>query len=271
VASATFNLNAAGIAKAVGSPPASVRANWPGIRAACVEHGLADAAGVIAVLATVATEVGSFEPINEFGDDGYFTRMYEGRADLGNVQKGDGARYHGRGYIQLTGRHNYASYGKKLGVPLEANPELALDPQVAARVVACYFQDHGIAAEAAKGDWQTVRRKVNGGLNGWDRFNAHVTALDQSNTAAAKKALQAGAVGPDVVRLRKLLGLAPSPVLDDLAVDAVKKFQHEQGLDPTGNVGKPTWDALGSGGLRRPAARGDVQSGGGSARPENRL
>src|SRR5204862_773156 len=89
---------------------------------------------------------------------------------LGNTQPGDGARYHGRSFLQLTGRANYRRYGQKLGVDLEGNPELALDPDISARILATYFLDRGIPAKAAAGDWQGVRRAVNGGLNGYDRF-----------------------------------------------------------------------------------------------------
>ena len=59
---------------------------------------------------------------------------YEGRSDLGNTQPGDGRRYKGRGYIQLTGRANYRQYGKLVGADLENNPELAADPGIAAKI-----------------------------------------------------------------------------------------------------------------------------------------
>jgi predicted chitinase len=180
VASDTVQLNAAKIAQATGCPLANVRRYWPAIRAACVESGLADRATLIAVVATVATEVAQFKPIDEYGSDSYFTQHYEGRADLGNTHPGDGVRYHGRGFIQITGRANYRRYGARLGVPLEAEPELALDPHVAARILARYFVDHGIAASARRGDWRDVRRKVNGGLNGWDRFSALVGRLQEA-------------------------------------------------------------------------------------------
>src|SRR5262245_1443449 len=162
----TFNLDAAEIAQSTGCPPANVARYWPDIQKACVENGLTDRASIIAVLATIATEVGSFEPINEFGGDAYFKKNYEGRKDLGNVHPGDGVRYHGRGFIQVTGRANYRGYGQKLGVDLEDHPELALDPDVATRILGTYFKDHGIADFARRGDWTGVRKKVNGGTNG---------------------------------------------------------------------------------------------------------
>ena len=90
------------------------------------------------------------------------------------MQPGDGAKYHGRGYIQITGRANYRSYGQKLGVDLENNPELALDPTISAKILACYFKDWGVATAAKVGDWRKVRKLVNGGYNGWDVFSKYV-------------------------------------------------------------------------------------------------
>jgi peptidoglycan hydrolase-like protein with peptidoglycan-binding domain len=168
------------LAALLGCKAANVRRYWPPLRSALAEQGLGDDASAIAAIATVATEVPDFAPINEFGGAAYFKKMYEGRRDLGNTHPGDGVRYHGRGFIQLTGRANYRGYGQKLGVPLEQKPDLALDPSVAARVLAAYMRDHGIGALAARGDWQGVRRAVNGGLNGWDRFSACVQKLESA-------------------------------------------------------------------------------------------
>ena len=171
------------IAVAIGASTPDVVDNWPSIDDALREAGMDDAAIKTAAVATVVVEVGTrFRPINEFGDRAYFTRMYEGRRDLGNVEPGDGARYHGRGYIQLTGRANYHTYGEKLDLPLEKDPDLALSPQVAARVLAEYFRARDVDDSARKGDWRGVRRKVNGGLNGWPAFDRAVKALvDASN------------------------------------------------------------------------------------------
>jgi predicted chitinase len=254
MAGKTFNLDATGIADATGCPRPNVARFWPAIQAACLGSGLTDRASIISVLATVATEVGSFEPIHEFGTPARFTKLYEGRDDLGNTKPGDGIRYHGRGFIQLTGRANYQSYGKKLAVPLEDDPDLALDADVAARVLTRYFEDRKIAGDARKGDWQQVRRKVNGGLNGFDRFSSLVTRLEKASNARGS-ALSPGAIGPDVIELKRLLvkwgkkhplprPLKLTPFFGEATTAAVKAFQRANGIQPTGRVGNKTWAAL---------------------------
>jgi Putative peptidoglycan binding domain len=236
------------------SPSANVKHQWPAIRAACLENGLTDRESIVAVLATIGSEVGSFLPINEFGGAKYFAQHYEGRADLGNTQPGDGVRYHGRGFIQLTGRANYRSYGQKLGLPLEEHPEQALKPVVAARILGRYFKDHDIAEDARQGDWKSVRHKVNGGLNGWDRFSSLVGRLERAIDAKGD-ALAEGAIGPQVLELKRLLKgwgrehpfskpIQNSPVFGPATTQAVKAFQKAHGIQATGKVGQPTWKAL---------------------------
>lgn len=151
--------------------------NWGRCFAALQKYGLNDPLTQIGMLANIRTEVASFLPIHEYGDVAYWTRMYEGRADLGNTVAGDGARYCGRGYIQLTGRANYRSYGAKIGVDLEGNPDLAMDPSIAAEVLAVYARDRGIQAACQAQNWRQCRVAVNGGLNGWDVFVGAVSTL----------------------------------------------------------------------------------------------
>ena len=164
------------IARATGAPLANVRRSWPQVAAALTASGITSRNAVIAVIATIAVETGRFMPIPEYASG----RAYEGRRDLGNVNPGDGVRYKGRGFIQLTGRANYRSYGRKLGIDLERNPDVALDPLVSARVLADYFVSRGIPGMAARGDWRGVRRAVNGGYHGWDAFIAAVTRLQRA-------------------------------------------------------------------------------------------
>lgn len=145
----------------------------PGILLAMRKYDIYDKSVLIGLLATIRIETGGFKPVHEWGGESYW-RRYEDRADLGNVNPGDGVKYHGRGYIQLTGRANYHEYGKKLGVDLENNPDLAMDPEISAQVLACYFKERGVAAAARESDWRRVRKLVNGGYHGWDVFAKYV-------------------------------------------------------------------------------------------------
>jgi len=94
-------------------------------------------------LATAYKETAhTMQPINEFGGDAYFFRRYDPKGNrpdiarmLGNTQPGDGALFHGRGLVQLTGRANYAKASPKVGVDLVAHPEKALEPMIAARIM----------------------------------------------------------------------------------------------------------------------------------------
>lgn len=155
-------------------PVADAQKYLPGVLKALQEKGILDKPTLIATLATIRVETMGFRPIHEFGGPAYFTKHYEGRRDLGNTQPGDGARYHGRGFVQLTGRANYRRYSHKLKVDLEEDPDLALDPKVSARILVSFFYDQGVDDAARAGDWRKVRKLVNGGYNGWDVFVAYV-------------------------------------------------------------------------------------------------
>jgi predicted chitinase len=132
--------------------------------------GIDDRLTQIAVIATIAVEDPEFKPIDEFGDAKYFTKLYENRKDLGNTSPGDGIKYHGRGFIQLTGRINYLSFGQLLGIDLVKYPDEALDPDIAARIVSSFFKTRGVALAAQRQNWRAVRLLVNGGFNAYDRF-----------------------------------------------------------------------------------------------------
>lgn len=98
--------------------------------------------GVAYILATAHHESDRFKTCREYGDEAYFKRMYdiEGSRpqkarELGNTNAGDGAKYAGKGFIQITGRKNYQKLGKKLGLDLINNPELAARDDIAARIL----------------------------------------------------------------------------------------------------------------------------------------
>ena len=94
-------------------------------------------------LATAAHETArTMQPIREKGGEAYLKRMYdiEGARpakarELGNDRPGDGVRYAGRGYVQLTGKANYRKAGIRLCLDLVGEPDLALKPEIAARIL----------------------------------------------------------------------------------------------------------------------------------------
>jgi predicted chitinase len=162
------------IATALHLPLHNVQQNWPVLKAALQEAGITDRNNALAILAISARESGML-PIREFASG----EAYEGRKDLGNTQPGDGPRYKGRGFIQLTGRANYAAYGKKLGIDLVGNPDLALRPDIAAKIVVAYWKDRGIVANAQARDWRTTNLKVAGAAEaGLAKMLANIDALE---------------------------------------------------------------------------------------------
>jgi len=93
-------------------------------------------------------------------------KEYEGRTDLGNTHPGDGVRYKGRGYIQITGRSNYRTYGGYIGEDLENNPTLAEQPAIAAKVANEYWK-HIVKPRVSNfEDTRAVTKLINGGTNG---------------------------------------------------------------------------------------------------------
>lgn len=91
------------------------------------------------ILATTAWETArTMQPITEYGGRSYFNKYEPGTKigkNLGNTQAGDGYHYRGRGYVQITGRANYAKASRKLGVDLVGSPERTLEPGIAVRIL----------------------------------------------------------------------------------------------------------------------------------------
>lgn len=125
-------------------------------------------------LAQAAHETGAFHYFTEIWGPTPAQRGYEGRRDLGNVNAGDGVRFKGRGIFQLTGRANYRKAGQRLSLPLEAEPELAAEPDNAVIIACDYWNSRDINPLADADDVNAVTRKINGGLNGLDDRRAYL-------------------------------------------------------------------------------------------------
>jgi putative chitinase len=113
-------------------------------------------------VAQLAHESDAFRAREEYATG----REYEGRRDLGNVHPGDGVRFKGRTYIQITGHANYAIVSKALHHDFVLHPhDLAL-PRYAALGACWWWSTHGLNEIADSGDFVTVTRRINGGVNG---------------------------------------------------------------------------------------------------------
>lgn len=119
-------------------------------------------------LAQICHESDHFNTLEEYADGS----AYEWRKDLGNVRRGDGRRYKGRGVIQLTGRANYRRYGEILGLDLENNPELAETPEVSVLTALEYWKQKKLNSLADEDNVKRITKLINGGYNGLnDRIN----------------------------------------------------------------------------------------------------
>ncbi|HEX8179477.1 MAG TPA: hypothetical protein VF525_08035 [Pyrinomonadaceae bacterium] len=96
------------------------------------------------------------------GEEAIGNRVYANRLGNGNEASGDGFRYRGSGYKQLTGRSNYREIGNLIGMDIETNPELARQPVTAARVAFAFWDARDISPLADRGDVEGVTAKVNG-------------------------------------------------------------------------------------------------------------
>lgn len=123
--------------------------------------------------AQLVHESGSFRYMEEIASG----QAYEGRADLGNTEPGDGKRFKGRGPIQLTGRANYRRVGRALGIDLENNPLIAAVPSIGL-LTACYFwKDSGLNELADADQAEKITRRINGGTNGLADRLAHLKTM----------------------------------------------------------------------------------------------
>lgn len=124
------------------------------------------------MFATVLAECGpNFAPIEEKGKLPYFDRYDRPplSTQLGNKLPGDGFRYRGRGYCQITGRGHYERFGKRLSTDLIDNPELALHPGISYRIMS-EGMVHGLFTGVSlsnylfetKKDYSNARRIING-------------------------------------------------------------------------------------------------------------
>lgn len=139
---------------------AGARKNIPLIAQALQDEGILDSNVLAYALATIEHETDeTFEPIAEIQGNLSARRLgYEG-----------GANYFGRGFIQITHLRNYHRFGDRIGMgdQLVKNPDLASDPQVAAKILAAFFKDNNVANLASRGNFVAARIPINPDINAY--------------------------------------------------------------------------------------------------------
>ena len=182
--------------------------------------------------------IGEAQAVAQQGPEAIAERVYGGR--MGNSQPGDGFKFRGRGFIQLTGRNNYAAASKALGVDLLSNPDLAADPDVAARAAVWFWKSRGVSGPASRGDVRGATKLINNGTNGLadrqDKFRSYLAKLQQgsggaSEPGAIKTAMTGGRLD---ARLPTLVGEREPEVLgpDGRIHRSVDAYLGAAGSDP---------------------------------------
>lgn len=139
------------------------------IIAECIKQGVTDKKQQAYILASAFHESDRYQTQTEYASGA----QYEGRSDLGNTQTGDGVKYKGRGYVQLTGRRNYKLYSDKTGKDLIGNPEIVAQDQDLSRFILVDGMKNGNFTGAKLGDYVGGNRSDYSGaratVNGSDR------------------------------------------------------------------------------------------------------
>lgn len=130
-----------------------------------------------AFIAQIAHESAELLYTKELGSDERFTQLYEGRKDLGNTEPGDGARFPGRGLIQITGRANHLACGQALSLDLIGKPELLETPVPACASSGWFWVRHGLNQLADENRFFEITHRINGGYNGGDQRLAYYLLL----------------------------------------------------------------------------------------------
>lgn len=130
---------------------------------------------IAAFFSQLIHESNAFKATREY-DSG---SAYEGRVDLGNVFKGDGKKFKGRGYIQVTGRNNYSAVSKFIfgDDTLLKNPDLLATPQYAMLSAFWFWDSRKLNALADIDYLKTITKRINGGLNGWNERLANYNRI----------------------------------------------------------------------------------------------
>ena len=216
---------------AVGCTPERAQAFAGPLSEACALFEVNTPARLAAFLAQVGHESASLRYTSELWGPTPAQQRYEGRADLGNTQPGDGSRYRGHGLLQTTGRANHRELRPALllagyeAVPdFEAEPERLTEPRWAAASAGFFWASRSCNALADAGAFEAITRKINGGTNGLADRIARLSRAQAALAAIPSPAPIAEPAAP--------IPAAPPPIHYTPAGEADAPEQQEQHMAP---------------------------------------
>lgn len=185
--------------------------------------------------------------------------VYAGR--MGNTSDGDGFKYRGRGPIQLTGKDNYVSFGKDMGVDVSNPDVVATDKKISLMSAIWFWNKNGLNKLADAGDIKGMTKRINGGFIGLeDRIHHYEQAMAKLGADAGKVeskveehehvesesygVLRKGMKGDGVKIMQKALGVGDDGIFGPGTEAKLKEWQSKNGLTADGICGPATFAKL---------------------------
>jgi len=171
----------------------------------------------------------------------YMDEFRSSRGALGNTQPGDGWRFRGGGIKQLTGRNNYATFGKAIGKTPEQTADYVRTKRGALESACWFWETNNLNDYADAHDIVGMSKRINGGTIGLSdrtsRWNRAIKILQDSNDATQ---LRRGSKGVEVSSVQKILGVVVDGDFGPATESALKKWQKIHGLAVSGVVDSAT-------------------------------
>ncbi len=175
--------------------------------------------------------------------------VYGNRMGNGGAETGDGWRFRGRGFIQITGRDGYRRVGDIAGIDLENNPDLAMQPSNSLLVACAFWKWKKLNAICDRGNYLSVTRRINGGFNGLADRKAWLTKVRRILGGPAQYPIEIEV--QQIIDVQRALQEAGYPevgaadgVVGSNTIGAITRFRLDHGL-PEGGIDKRLLRALG--------------------------
>ena len=173
--------------------------------------------------------------------------LYGSRLGNGPPASGDGFRFRGRGYIQITGRENYTKIGTAAGIDIIANPDAAASADHALEIACGYWMSRKINEISDTGDFVAVTRAINGKLIGLDDRRAWLDKVIRTMAAPPPPTKPAAATVVAIQRALQRLGFTSIGAADGdpgpRTMAAITEFRRRQNL-PIGGIDQALLKAL---------------------------